>query len=110
MNRGPSKPEITPKIIAPGRTSLGVIFATLTWPNLRADAVQVLNFPCVMASNTARKNTAIEQVKNVFQSIENFQNGLGLESSNMNKAPPIGAPKAQATPAEAPAAINYLFL
>jgi len=28
----------------------------------------------------------------------------------MNKAPPIGAPNATLTPAEAPAAISYLFL
>jgi hypothetical protein len=64
----------------------------------------------VVASSNARKNTAIEQVKKVFQSMENFQNGFGFDSSKMNKAPPIGAPKAHATPPEAPAAINCLFL
>ena len=58
----------------------------------------------------AMKNTADALDMNVFQSIENFQNGLGCESSKKNRAPPIGAPKATLTPAEAPAAINYLFL
>ena len=110
MKRGPRRPDIIPRIIAPGRTSLGVMSTTLTAPNLRAEAVQVLNLPWVDASNTAKKNTAIPQEKNVFHNIENFQKGFGLESSKMKRAPPIGAPNAQATPAEAPAAMNYLFL
>ena len=107
---GPSSPETIPKIMAPGSTSLGVISSTLTFPNLRAEAVQLLKWPWTDASNTAMKKTAIPQVKNVFQRSENFQNGLCLASSNIKRAPPIGAPKAQATPAEAPAAMNCLFL
>ena len=63
-----------------------------------------------MLSKIAMKNTADELDTNVFHSIENFQNGFGWESSKKNNAPPIGAPKATLTPAEAPAAMNYLFL
>jgi len=39
----------------------------------------------------------------------NLQNVLGLDISYANIAPPIGAPKATLTPADAPAATNYLF-
>jgi hypothetical protein len=42
---------------------------------LRADAVQVENSPWLAASKIAKQKTAIEHDKNVFQRIENFQNG-----------------------------------
>jgi len=96
--------------IAPGRTSDGVTFSIRTLPNLRDEAVQEENFPWTAASSIAIVTQAHPQDKNVFQSIENFQNGLGLESSKINSAPPIGAEKAAATPADAPAAMNYLLL
>ena len=101
---------MTPRIIAPGRTSVGVMLATLICPNFSEAAVHVANFPWRRLSKIAMKKTAEELETNVFQSIENFQKGLGYESSKKNRAPPIGAPNATLTPAEAPAAMNYLFL
>ena len=47
--------------------------------------------------------TATQQVTKVLQTKSNVQTGCPLESSYMNRAPPNGAPKAQLTPAEAPA-------
>ena len=110
INKGPRIPVITPMNIAPGTTSVGVTFSILTLPNLREEAVQEENLPWTAASSIAIVTHAHPHDKNVFHSMENFQNGLGLESSNINKAPPIGAEKAAATPAEAPAAMNYLLL
>ena len=55
-------------------------------------------------------NTAVQHVKNVFHNNVNVQTGLPLDNSYKNKAPPIGAPNATLTPADAPAAISYLFL
>ena len=53
---------------------------------------------------------AKEQQINVFHKSENFQNVFILDISNMKRAPPIGAPKATLTPAEAPAAMKCLLL
>ena len=47
--------------------------------------------------------------KNVSQMVRNVQNVVGFESSYVNKAPPIGDPKAALTPADAPAAMKVLF-
>ena len=55
----------------------------------------------------ARKNVPNEQDKKTFQIIVNLQNVFGLDISYENRVPPIGAPKATLTPAEAPAAANY---
>jgi len=76
---------------------------------LRALSLQSTFSPCNRLSKKPIVNTAVQQVKKVFQSKLNVQTGFPLESSYKNNAPPIGAPKAQLTPAEAPAAINYLF-
>ena len=51
-----------------------------------------------------------EHEKNTFQIIVNFQNVFGFDISYAKSAPPMGAPNAALTPAEAPAAMNYLFL
>lgn len=110
INNGPRRPVIKPMTTAPGRTSLGVTFSIRTLPNLREDAVQEENLPWTAASSIAIVTQAHPHDKNVFQSMENFQNGLGFESSKMKRAPPIGAEKAAATPADAPAAMNYLLL
>ena len=50
--------------------------------------------------------TAKAQVMKVFQIIEKVQNEVGFDISYANRAPPIGAPKAAATPADPPAAIS----
>jgi hypothetical protein len=61
-------------------------------------------------SNRPKAKTAAAQETKVFQRSLKSQAGFSLESSYMNKAPPIGAPKATLTPAEAPAAMYYLFI
>ena len=75
MKKDPNKPLKIPKTTAPTMTSVGVTSSTLTFPNLRDDAVQVENLPLATASKMAKQKTAIEHVKNVFQRVENFQNG-----------------------------------
>jgi hypothetical protein len=82
---------------------------TLIFPNFNAEAVQLSILPWMAASMIAKENTAEEHEMKVFQRRSNFQNGFGAESSNINNAPPIGAPNATLTPAEAPAAMNFLF-
>ena len=47
--------------------------------------------------------------KNVIQSISKDQKVVGFDISYENKHPPIGAPKAALTPADIPAAANFLF-
>lgn len=109
MKKDPNIPLKIPNTTAPTKTSVGVTSSTLTFPNLRDDAVQEENLPLAAASKIAKQKTAIEHDKKVFQRMENFQNGW-FDNSNMNRAPPIGAPNATLTPAEAPAAMSYLFL
>ena len=81
IKNDPKHPLITPKIIAPGITSVGTILATLTVPNLTVEVDQVSNLPCNKPSKKAIVKTAVAQHRNVFHSIENFQYGLGLVSS-----------------------------
>ena len=57
----------------------------------------------------AKTTLAIEHDTKIFQIIWNFQKVVGFDISYANNAPPIGAPKAQLTPAEAPAAMKTLF-
>ena len=75
MKNDPNKPLTIPKTMAPTMTSVGVTSSTLTFPNLRDAAVQESNLPLARASNIARQKTATEHDKNVFQRMENFQNG-----------------------------------
>lgn len=110
MNSGPSNPLTIPRITAPNITSVGVTSRILIFPNLREDAVHPSKWPCAAASVNASVTTAKLHDKNVFQSIENFQYVLGLDSSKMKRAPPMGAENAAATPADAPAEMNYLLL
>lgn len=65
--------------------------------------------PALRAVNTASVNVLIPEQKKILQSILNDQNVVGLETSYANREPPIGAPKAALTPADAPAAINVLL-
>ena len=57
-----------------------------------------------------RRKVVIEQEAKTRQSMLNVQKVFGLDISYEKRAPPIGAPKAAETPAEAPAAIIYLFI
>jgi len=52
----------------------------------------------------------IEEPKKTRHNILNVQNVFGLEISYENNEPPIGAPKAADTPADAPAATSYLLM
>jgi hypothetical protein len=50
-------------------------------------------------------NVATDVAVNTLQSMLNVQNVFGLEISYEKRAPPIGAPKATATPQDPPHAI-----
>jgi hypothetical protein len=108
--KAPSSPEIVPIINAPIKSPGGVTTSGLLLANLRALSEKLIGSPCTRLSQAAATKTATPHVKKVFHSTSNFHMGLNLESSYKNRAPPIGAPKAMLTPAEAPATISYLFL
>ena len=109
MKNGPMSPLTKPIMIAPGITEVGVVKSLPEAPNLSELSDQSIGFPCKRASNTPSVNVAVEVVIKTFHKSAKFQNGFSYESSYMNKAPPIGAPKAILTPALAPAAISYLL-
>lgn len=107
IKNGPKSPLIIPIIMAPGITEDGVVKFLSATPNFSELSDQSIGFPCKSASKTPRVNVAVEVVMNTFHNSEKFQKGFSNESSYMNKAPPIGAPKAILTPALAPAAMSY---
>jgi len=109
MKNAPKSPLIDPMMTAPRRTYEGVTTSGCALANLSALSLQSIFSPCNKLSKNPIVNTATQHVKKVFQSKANVQTGFPLESSYKNNAPPIGAPKATLTPAEAPAAINYLL-
>lgn len=51
------------------------------------------------ASNIDRDRVARQAEKNIYQHSSKFQNIAGTVISQAYKVPPIGAPKAEATPA-----------
>lgn len=80
----------------------------LSLPNLSEEPSQpVLLF--LRWFRRERKNVPIEQDKNTFQIMEKRQKVFGRDISYENSVPPIGAPKATLTPAEAPAAASCLL-
>lgn len=66
-------------------------------------------FPSLAASNKVRTKTPIEVARNVRQAIPKVQKLIAFDVSYANKTPPIGAPKAAATPTPAPAATMILL-
>ena len=110
MKNAPKSPLIDPMITAPRRTKVGVTTSGYALANFNALSLQSTALPCKRLSKNPIVNTAVQHVKKVFQSNVKVQTGFPLESSYKNNAPPIGAPKATLTPAEAPAAISYLLL
>ena len=54
-------------------------------------------------------NVDIAQQKKILHSMLNVQKVFGFDISKENSAPPIGAPKAQPTPADTPVATSYLL-
>jgi len=85
----------------------------LSSPNFKVDAeasVRSLNLtPSLICPKNDRVNVLIEQQKNILQIIPKVQKVAGLDNSYENRAPPIGAPNAALTPADAPPARNSLF-
>ena len=81
-------------------------------PNFTVDPVKPSLNPLLSANvySIPRTKTAKLQVMKVFQIIEKVQNEVGFDISYANRAPPIGAPNAAATPADPPAAINCLLV
>ena len=74
-----------------------------------AESVNEKESPKSRDEKTESVKVANEQAKNTLQSILKVQKVFGFEISYPKRAPPIGAPKAALTPADAPAAINYLL-
>jgi hypothetical protein len=110
MKNGPRSPEIVPIIKQPGITAIGTFNPVSMEPNLRELSDQSISSPCNSAASVPKVNTATAQVTNTFHNNENVQNGFALLNSYKNNAPPIGAPKAILTPADAPAAMYCRFL
>lgn len=85
-------------------------------PNLRAEEFRLIkpyqpvSLKAKSAENHDSENTAMAHEKKTFHMIENFQNVLDIDISYEKRVPPIGAPKAAATPAEHPAAIKWRLL
>ena len=67
---------------------------------------KVTGFPFQSAVKMPRTKVLTAEQKKFLQSKLNVQKVLGVDISYANNAPPMGAPKATATPADAPAAIN----
>lgn len=86
------------------------MISSLLLANLSALSEKLIGSPWIKLSHAAAMKTATPHVKKVFHRTSNFHIGFNLESSYKNRAPPIGAPKAILTPAEAPATMSYLFL
>ena len=82
---------------------VGYLTSFYALANLRALSAQSTFLPWIKLSKLPIVKTATQQVMKVFQTKSNVQTGCPLESSYINKAPPNGAPKAQLTPADAPA-------
>lgn len=95
-----------PNTIAAGKSSK--VFSSLaeTDPNLSAPESDKLNgLPVDKDYNIDKVKVATDVAVNTLQSMLNVQNVFGFEISYENKAPPIGAPNATATPQDPPHAI-----
>ena len=80
-NPPPRTPVRHPTMTQPGRVSI-VGGAISSVPNLRVDAETVrIVVPFIRSPKIAKVNTAMAQVKNTFQTTENFQKVLGFEIS-----------------------------
>jgi len=79
-------------------------------PNFNADpSDKDRGAPKTKDSKIDKVKTAIDVAVKTLQSIVNYQNVLGFESSYIKSAPPIGAPKATLIPHPPPAAIISRF-
>ena len=82
-------------------------------PNFKVEAEAKVKssklFPSLIYPKNDKVNVLIEQQKKILQIIPKVQKVAGLDNSYENNAPPIGAPNAALTPAEAPPARNSLL-
>ena len=106
----PRHPQKAPMTIAAG-ISRSVFSSDSKVPNFKvAASVKEKGEPVLSAVKIESKKVHIDEPKKTRHSILNVQNVLGLEISYENKDPPIGEPNAAETPADAPAATNYLLI
>lgn len=104
--KAPKRPAIAPITMAANPSVMGEDVISIV-PNFNEPAaVNDSTPPFIIYCQNPRMNVLIAAVKKTLQSILKLQKVFGLEISYVNRAPPIGAPKAAATPAELPAAIN----
>lgn len=73
------------------------------------ESARLSGLPVASEFRIDRVKQAIDVQPNTRHNMLNVQKVFGFEISYENKAPPIGAPNATLTPAEAPAAIIYLL-
>mmetsp|Transcript_40451 Transcript_40451/g.29122 ORF Transcript_40451/g.29122 Transcript_40451/m.29122 type:complete len:222 (-) Transcript_40451:611-1276(-) len=105
----PRHPQTNPRRIAAGK-SVNALVYWVNLPNLSTpESESVTGAPAFKEVNTVSVNVLIPEQKKILQSILNDQKVVGLETSYANNDPPIGAPNAALTPADAPAAINVLL-
>jgi len=108
IKNAPNKPHITPKKIPAGRSRIEFSLATERFPSLSEPESDKLKGAFVAKeSNIDRTNVEIEVAANTLHNMLKVQNVFGLDISYINNDPPIGAPKATATPHPAPHAIIY---
>lgn len=82
IKAAPSKPPITPRMIAAGTSSpIFVVGFPLRLPNLTLVPDHSVKLPFTIAYKRPMENVANEHDKNTFQIIINFQKVLGFDNS-----------------------------
>lgn len=112
MKRAPRRPPRTPITIETGMMTYEFPYVSSeSWlPNLMVEPLNPsVTLPLARVCRMANTSTATEQQVNVRQTISKVQKTVGFDISYANSVPPIGAPKAALTPADAPAAMIYLL-
>lgn len=110
MKKEPRRPQTAPIMIAAGMSRMELSVSP-SLPNLRA----ALSYsdggtPSHMELRKDKTNVLRADAANTLHSMLKVQKVFGFDISYEKSAPPMGAPKAALTPADAPAATIYLFV
>jgi hypothetical protein len=96
--------------MAAGRSRIELSYSPRE-PNFRVlESVSETGTPLQREERKDSVKVAKVEAAKTLQSMLKVQKVFGLDISYEKRAPPMGAPKAAATPAEAPAAINCLLV
>jgi hypothetical protein len=106
IKRAPRQPPTTPRNIEQGiKYKAFTSSVSFKLPNFRVEPDhEPPRFPSLRFAKRAKEKVPRAHAIKTFQIIENLQKVFGFDISYENNVPPIGAPKATLTPAEAPAA------